>query len=323
MPCFHPVKGYRARGGGFVSSRKDSPGEIPLTVPCGRCVGCRMDRQRDWSTRIAHEASLYDENSFLTLTYSDEFLPEDYSVSARPLQLFMKRLRKAISPVKIRFFACGEYGDDNGRPHFHAIIFGFGFPDKTPWRKSASGHVCYRSALLEKCWSDPNSEKPLGHCEIGTVTRESGGYVARYVLKKVGGRLAPDHYQRVHSVTGELCWVNPEFMVCSTRPGIGSGWFDKYASDAFPSDFVVLDGSKVPVPRYYEKQIAGRSELAGSGERPLVSVDDAIVMRRKRLPGKFDPRNIANRTDERLATREECLNLKIQRLERDLDKGST
>lgn len=289
-------------------------------------MGCRVDRTRDWATRIAHEATLHDENVFLTLTYSDEYLPDDYSVSARPLQLFMKRLRKAIAPVKVRFFACGEYGDDNGRPHYHAILFGYGFPDKTPWRRAPSGHVSYRSALLESLWINTDPLKgpfgdPLGHAEIGTVTRESGGYVARYVTKKQNGDAAVDHYQRVHAVTGELCWVNPEFMVCSTRPGIGADYADRFAADAFPSGFLVHEGQKTAVPRYYARRIKSAVDLHGSHAPSGVSQSDLDKARRKGKKRALTPEFKANATPERLGVRQESLRLKLERLKRDLDAG--
>lgn len=278
-----------------------------------------MDRSRDWATRIAHEASLHEENSFLTLTYSDASLPDDYSVSARPLQLFMKRLRRAIAPMRCRFFACGEYGDDNGRPHYHAIIFGFGFPDRTVWRKSNSGHLLYRSALLERCWWNLDRDEPLGHCEIGTVNRQSGGYVARYVIKKIGGDAAVDHYQRVHPVTGELCWVNPEFSVCSTRPGIGHAWYEKYKSDAFPSDFVVHDGQKVSVPRYYTRKLKAEHKATILDPYTLVPKDEFSNLRRKRQANAV--KHAEDNTDERLAVRSECAQLRLDRLKRELDNG--
>lgn len=284
-----------------------------------------MDKSREWATRIAHEASLHDENSFLTLTYQDEMLPDDYSISVRELQLFMKRLRKAIAPIKVRFFACGEYGDDNGRPHYHAILFGYGFPDKLPWRKSESGHVCYRSALLEKCWSKAHpltgETVPIGHAEIGTVTKEAGGYVARYVIKKINGGQAPDHYQRVHSVTGELCWVHPEFMVCSTSLGIGAGYLDRFASDAFPSGFLIHNGHKVPVPRYYKNRVKREIEDQGSHKPSGLSQSHLDQTRRNQLKKLQSEDFKANNTEERLATREESLNLKIKQLQRTLDAG--
>lgn len=282
-----------------------------MVVPCGRCIGCRLDRSRDWATRIANEASLHDENSFITLTYSDEHLPDDYSVSIRSLQLFMKRLRKEIAPVKCRFFACGEYGEDNGRPHYHIILFGYGFPDKTPWRQTKNGLVIHRSAELEKLW-------PYGYSEIGTVTAASGGYVARYVLKKVGGDAASEHYQRLNPLTGEIVWINPEFACMSTRPGIGRDWFNRYERDAFPSDFLVVDGKKVPIPNYYSKQLKDRFKNEGSNSTALVPRDDLDPIKRKRKERAKD--HPENSTPERLATREESARLKQARFSRNLDQ---
>jgi hypothetical protein len=267
-----------------------------IELPCNQCVGCRMDRALDWSTRITHEAMLHYNNCFLTLTYSDEHLPADYSVSVRTMQLFMKRFRKYMG--ECRFFACGEYGDGNLRPHYHVIIFGIDFDDKYPWRKTGSGHLVYRSPSLEKIWT-------LGHSEIGTVTEKSAGYVARYCLKKVNGDPAEDHYKRVHPVTGEIVSVAPEFINMSRKPGLGGAWYDAFRCDAFPSDFVVIDGKKRPVPEYYIRKL--------ERDDPAMYADVREARREKARA------HAENNTPERLRVREECHKLKLRRLRRELD----
>lgn len=268
-------------------------GAVSVTLPCGQCIGCRLDRSQDWSTRLYHEAQLHEESSFLTLTFRDEDLPWDRSVSVRDVQLFMKRLRKAVG--RVRFFACGEYGEANQRPHYHILIFGYDFPDKVPWRLSPSGYPLYRSPMLEKLW-------PFGHCEIGEVTKQSAGYVARYCIKKVTGERARDHYTSVNPDTGEVAYLTPEFLVMSTKPGIGAGWYEKYSSDAFPSDFVTIDGSKVPVPRYYTKKLA---------EKELNQV------KLKRLQRSI--KHKSNNTPDRLAVREEIQVRRADLLKRDFE----
>lgn len=255
-----------------------------------------MARADEWRVRLMHEASCHEESSFLTLTFNDGNLPADYSVSVRDVQLFNKRLRKRMG--KFRFFACGEYGESSYRPHYHLVVFGVGFSDRTPWRKSASGHVLYRSAELESLW-------PFGHCEIGSVTSESAGYVARYCLKKVTGKPAEQHYQRINPVTGVLGPVRPEFITMSTRPGIGAEWYAEFGSDAFPSDFLVLDGRKVPVPRYYAKKLH---------EADLFDVKLARIARALLHEN--------NNTPDRLAVRETCAELKAERLTRELEQES-
>jgi len=270
-----------------------------------------MDRTRDWGTRIAHEVSLHEENSFLTLTYSDDHLPDDYSVDLRELQLFVKRLRKEIAPTRIRFYACGEYGDQGNRPHYHAIIFGYDFPDRSAWRKTATGYLTYRSALLEKLW-------PFGHAEIGTVSRSSGAYVARYCLKKINGPIAADHYTRVHPLTGAVSQVRPEFATMSTKPGIGHGWFERWEADCFPSNFVVIDGEKFPVPKYYKARLKNSFKYPGSRpekEETLLAIDDFDVLSRKGKQWLRD--NPEDLTKERLAVREESRILKQARIKRD------
>lgn len=255
-----------------------------------------MARSRDWATRIYHEAQLHDDNSFVTLTYSAEHLPDDVSVSVRHLQLFMKRLRKRVGSV--RFFGCGEYGEQNMRPHYHVIVFGHAFPDRTLWRKTPSGHLTYRSPSLELLWT-------YGHSEIGDVTHQSAGYVARYCLKKVNGPAADAHYRSINPITGELVQLRPEFICMSNRPGIGSAWYDQYSADAFPSDFLVVDGQKVPVPRYYAKK--------------LKEVDDQMEIEVKAARLLHAEANSVDNTPERLETRLELQKLRSDFLIRSME----
>jgi hypothetical protein len=296
MPCFRPYDVWPAvppAKGIVFSPMRSYAGAKGFSIPCGQCMGCRLDKARDWSTRLSHEASLHEANSFLTLTFAAEHLPEDHSVHVRDVQLFMKRLRKAVG--RVRFFACGEYGDKGGRPHYHLLVFGHDFPDKTPWRKTGSGHVVYRSAALEKLW-------PFGHAEIGTVTVQSAGYVARYITKKVTGEAAEDHYSAVHPADGQPFKRRPEFIVMSTRPGIGAGWYDEFKDDAFPSDFVVIEGRKTPVPRYYKKKLSELEALKVTAQRK----ENAAL-------------HADNNTTTRLMTREESQQLRADRLVRNME----
>lgn len=268
-----------------------------MSVPCNQCIGCRLDKARDWATRIHHEAQLHADNAFITLTYSPEHLPEDLSVSVREMQLFMKRLRKAVG--KVRFFGAGEYGSDLCRPHYHVLIFGYAFPDRVLWRQTPAGHLTYRSPLLEKLW-------PFGFSEIGNVTHQSAGYVARYVTKKVTGDRADDHYTRVSPYTGEFLQLRPEFICMSNRPGIGGAWYDQFSGDAFPSDFLIVEGKRVPVPRYYKKKLDEAAALRVTAKRKLEAFKHAD-----------------NNTPERLAVREELTNLRIVNLTRDFEADET
>lgn len=298
MTCTRPLYVWPPAPGAadrrpVFSPRESYAGARSFAVPCGACMPCRLSRSRDWSTRLYHESMLHMSSSFVTLTYSDEFLPDDYSVSVREVQLFLKRLRKS-SGASLRYFACGEYGGRTFRPHYHLLVFGLGFDDKTIWRRSGSGHYLYRSALLERVW-------PFGHSEIGSVTPQSAGYVARYITKKVTGSRAADHYSRVHPGTGELCSCRPEFVLMSRRPGIGSGWFDRFGGDAFPSDFVIVDGSKRPVPRFYSRKLEGKEALAVSSRRKALGlsrpdegemrravVEEVSILRAERLTREYE-----------------------------------
>lgn len=251
MPCFHPldahVTGIKPNGKKIIKfGASPTPYQETLAIPCGQCIGCRLTRSRDWAVRCVHEASLHEENCFITLTYNDDSLPLDNSLNKKHYQDFMKRLRFKF-PNKIRFFHCGEYGEKLGRPHYHACLFGHDFPDKIYW-KTINGQPLFRSAVLEQLW-------PFGFSSIGTVTFESAAYVARYILKKINGEKAHEHYQQTDQATGEILKpLQPEYTTMSRKPGIASGWLKKYMSDVYPSDEIILKGKKLKPPRYYDNQ---------------------------------------------------------------------
>lgn len=248
VACFHPLGACSDGNGGVHVFERGDPA-VTFLVPCGRCVGCRLELARQWTVRVMHEASLSDDNSFITLTYDDEHLRSDRSLAYRDFQLFFKRLRKSVLGRRVRFYMCGEYGVSPGgglgRPHFHAAIFNWGFPDRKYWRTSDAGARSYRSAQLESLWTS-------GASELGDLTQESAAYVARYVMKKVTGDQADEHYRELDEVTGELTWRVPEFTHMSLRPGIGAGWFRRFHSDCYPHDRVVVKGRVGKPPRYYD-----------------------------------------------------------------------
>lgn len=252
MPCYRPIKAYRHAGGdiGFAEQGGDLES---LELGCGRCVGCRLTRASSWSVRCQHEAQLFARNSFVTLTYDDDHVPQYGSLEYADVQKFFKRLRKRErgfepSPsgrYPIRFFMAGEYGEQSYRPHYHLLLFNFEFQDKQSW-----GENTFRSPSLEALW-------PFGSSLLGSVTPASAAYVARYALKKVYGRQASaKFYTWTDKSTGEVSECRPEFCVMSRKPGIGAWWYDRYQGDVLPNDYAVVEGHKVKVPRYYQNRFA-------------------------------------------------------------------
>ncbi len=237
MSCYHPVN-VKVPLGGAVGR----PVLSPMDVPCGRCLGCRATQARDWSVRIMHERECHDSAWFLTLTYDDERIPENGSLCAQDLQKFFKAVRR---DEKVSYYACGEYGERNERPHYHAVLFGADFLDKYS-HLNRRGRDVWRSPALESYWDH-------GISEFGTVTAASAAYVAGYVRKKVSKKVFPDHYNRVDPVTGELVELEPEFSRMSLKPAIGRRWIEKYWADVYPRDFVLIDGKEFKPPRYYDK----------------------------------------------------------------------
>lgn len=243
-----------------------------------------------------HEAQCYEKNCFLTLTYSKEKLPSDYSLHKRHWQLFAKKLRKSL-PHKIRFYMCGEYGDQLQRPHYHAIIFNHDFDDKVLF-KVERGNKLFTSSTLTNLWEH-------GHASIGDVTFESAAYVARYCTKKFSHSLDPDkvieHYTRRHPDTGAINVVEPEFALMSRRPGIGATWLNKYKTDVYPSDQVVSRGRVMSPPRFYDQ-----------------SLTEEELERLKRRRKKDGLRQKPHQTSERLRARAAVRDQKITVLKRNL-----
>lgn len=305
MACYSPLKAWRtpeltANGKlGITFDPTKGFRDREIQLPCGQCIGCRLERSRQWAMRCVHEASLYDDNCFITLTYDDQNIPSGNSLCLRDFQLFLKRLRARYGSG-IRFFHCGEYGERTCRPHYHALLFNFDFPDKKPWGFSKSGQVItYRSESLEDLWS-------FGHCLIGSVTFESAAYVARYVLKKVTGDAAAEHYEFVDPETGEVFQRKPEYVTMSRRPGIGRPWFEKFMKDVYPDDFVVLRGRKMKPPRAYDR---------------FLELEDFESFRlRKRERKQSALLRAADNTPERLKVREKVQRAKLGFLRRELEE---
>ena len=295
VTCFYPLSGYRSKSGRNSNGRwpvvfnpSDGYVDMPVTVPCGQCIGCRLERSRTWAVRCVHEASLYDNNCFITLTFNDDNLDSRGSLVKADFQKFMKRLRKRFGNG-IRFFHCGEYGEINKRPHHHACLFNFDFPDKKIYRER-KGIRLYTSAILNELW-------PYGYSTVGDVTYESAAYVARYILKKVTGDGADEHYG------GRV----PEYNTMSRRPGIARDWIEKYYKDVYPHDYVVIrDGIKCKAPRYYDDVYDD-----------LTSNMDKIKRQRKiRIARMGDD------SYERLRVKEECVRLRLKKLKRGLEDGN-
>lgn len=256
MACISPLDGWLAkvrnpsRKRSVVFNLDEGLVDRPVQVPCGKCRGCRLEYARQWAMRCVHEASLYDENSFITLTYDNEHLPPLASLRKKDFTNFIKRLRSANSDRPIRYFQCGEYGSKTGRPHHHALLFGFDFRDKEHWQ-TRGGHPVFRSQLLQKKWKH-------GFTEVGTVTFESASYVARYLGKKFKNP-DPEEVDLHYAVTddnGEYFGQRePEYCTMSRRPGIGKGWFDKFGIEAYENDSVIMRGREMLPPRFYDDEI--------------------------------------------------------------------
>lgn len=223
MSCYRPLlgkfQGYEEGKAQYkILPCSGIPAEYPdINVPCGHCVGCRLDKSRQWADRMMLELDHSKTAIFVTLTYDPLNVPvacalDDGSVlftlNKRDVQLFMKRLRRTFDGREIRFYLAGEYGSQTHRPHYHVILFGLSlldFPDIKPVSKNSFGQFLYSSQKMYEIWK-------LGNVALAEVSWQTCAYVARYCVKKLGDDVSRD--------TFESFGVEPEFALMSRKPGI-------------------------------------------------------------------------------------------------------
>lgn len=213
-----------------------------MAFPCGDCPSCRANRRRIWTHRMMLESMQHEYSSFVTLTYGDANLPNDGSLVPEHLTLWLKRLRQVLNPVKVRYFAVGEYGDRSFRPHYHAAVFGLSGCAVSFKRGECSCRSC---SVVRETWG-------YGHVMVGELTSRSAQYITGYVAKKM---TRPDHPM----LDGRVA----EFARMSLRPGIGAGAVPDVASVMmqFKLEQKMVDvpvalrhgGSELPLGRYLRR----------------------------------------------------------------------
>lgn len=247
MACYHPIRAYRTATGEVLLAKEPPAATRDLQLPCGKCIGCKRAYAEGWALRGQLELDQHTSALFATLTYNPDNCPT--TLEKHALQLFLKRLRRQ-STEPIRFLACGEYGEQNGRPHYHAILYGLNLQ---------------HSDRIERAWTTKGTRWqpgiPLGFTEAVHASAATVGYVAGYVAKKYEQPDPPPNYDHVDPSTGEYIqakrprcrwpcctsWQKP-FLQMSRNPGIGGHarqWPESWRL------FAVHNGHKMPVPRYY------------------------------------------------------------------------
>lgn len=274
-----------------------------------------------------HESKMHRYNSYLTLTIDDNHLSDRYwtgqlrpdgtrayagNLDYRPVQLMLKRLRKALckgnyptllyerprhGSADVRYYLAGEYGEQYLRPHWHICLFGVDFTDKVYETSNKNGDKLYSSKTLQKLW-------PLGFSTIGDVTFQSAAYVARYVMKKITGKKQKQHYEKIDIETGEIINLRPEFNNMSRGRGIGHTFMQKYLTDMYPEGHVYVRGTKQRTPRYYDKQY----EKTNPVEYEKLQLDRHEYART----------HLQDHTPKRLAAREAITKAKLTMLKRQL-----
>lgn len=309
MSCYHPITAYQSvnptgKKQIYFGSKPLTIATSLITLPCNKCIGCRLDYGQEWGARMHHESQMHDDNMFLTLTFDQESVPHDRGLKKTHMQLFMKRFRKYLAKEhpgkKISYFQSGEYGEsETTRPHYHAIIFGFAMPDML-WIDGEETHKYYTSETLNKIWGN-------GNVIIADVTPESCNYVARYLLKDLRTNNWESDYDICDPSTGEIHQRIKPFSSMSTKPAIGKSWYEKHKTDCFPSGFLINQGKRMPIPGYYLNLLQKEDPEQHAIQKEI---------RRKALTTDTQKRN---NKPERLQVREICKKAQIKSLKREME----
>ena len=249
MTCINPRLAYKKTNGQFTLAKigDNAPIEKSVLVGCGQCMACRVSHQRQWATRMVHESYMHKDSCFITLTIDDEHRSPTRSVDQREMQLFIKKLRQALKPQKIRIFYCSEYGTKSEREHYHAILFGYMPEDRKAYKKNKQGDMLYTSATLDRAWGK-------GFVTVGEFNSTTADYCAKYVTKAYIGADKENAYNWVDE-NGEIIKRNPPFQRSSNRPGLGATFYEKYKDQLIAHDGTTVDGKPRPLPKYYDRLI--------------------------------------------------------------------
>jgi len=295
MSCTRPIQAqsYSCAITSAPAIRFKGPDFEPnLELPCQKCLSCKLRKAKEWALRCWHESQMHEQNSFITLTYADENLPNYHDLDHRDFQLFMKRLRKNTGQ-KLSFFMCGEYGDQTHRPHYHVLLFGY-FPPDAKYHRTQKDARYYKSEKLDFAWRQ-------GFTDTSHVSYKSAGYIARYTLKK---QLALEDTQDRYTYLDDQDNVQTrkfEYIRMSNNPAIGLSWIKKYAEQTIQNDYVLdPDGNKCPVPRYYLDYLADQVCEETSEKNKSARIEKA----------RANPDN----SSDRLRQKEICVKAKTKQL---------
>lgn len=313
MACFHTMTAYRLRNGELSFKKK---GEIleTLQLPCGKCIGCRLDHANDWATRCYCEMKTWKNNCFITLTYNDENLPENGLLCKKDVQDFMKRLRYYHEGIEewenprtgkkekpIRFLLCGEYGPNGSRrPHYHILIFNWK-PEKTKfYKENYNGNRILECKEIQKIWGK-------GFITVGELTYQSACYVARYCTKKMFNGLKVRDLKKAE--------IQPEFILMSRNGGIGIKYWNEYKKSILQKGGILINqNGKVKIkriPRYFEKKL----------QESMSELEFEKYKKRKQIKGIAEFKKILEKTSktesEYKAMQEEILKENTKILRRD------
>ena len=292
------MKNYMVKNGISNQAMKKmlEAGEV-IIVPCGQCMECRINYARNWAARCEVESYYYENNYFITLTYDDENVPvknkvtgEEYTgikdkdgfykygkqyealtLKKKDLQDFFKRLREHAARkgwiedenTGLRFYACGEYGTQKGRPHYHAIIYGLKLPDLV-FHYQKYGHMHFKSQELRDIWGK-------GHIDVGGVDYESCQYVARYVMKKQKGKASEEWYRKRG--------IQQEFVQMSLKPGIGIRYYEEHRNEIYDKDLLYLKKGRTQIP---PKAFDLKEEVHCLAEEYDISLEEASKMAKEK-----------------------------------------
>ena len=263
MKCLFPLSGLRSKKINDATGNrpvvlslapKDGFVDQKLSLPCNKCLHCRINRTREFAIRSHHESLVgpsgpisQDNNHFVLLTYNDKNLPKHGALQASDVKKFLDRIRADCAWRGLpspRTFGCGEYGSKTQRPHYHINIFNLKLSDIT-YLKNLKQNKLYTSTYLTEKWK-------LGAVTLSPFSHLTAQYTAKYIVKALWADDPPEGDTRVEA---PFPLPSQGRVATSTQPGLGAFFLDRYAQEIVNLGAIEIDGALAPIPTYYKKRL--------------------------------------------------------------------
>lgn len=240
--------------------KKTPDGAFSFTpVPCGACAACVQRYVNDLSLRAKIE--FYKHNTigyFITLTYSDHYLPKNNLASKSDVQKFFKRLRTHLSRwynycQPIKYLLVSEHGTTNTlRVHYHALVFGL----PRVLKNIQTNKLNSARQIIKSDWG-------MGFVDVDAIRSERAiTYVLKYISKYRIEHAELQRYFETYLPKSEIILMSKGFgkptlsqlsIIESRIDGLEEGRVSNLDLNFFT---IGSGGFRYALPRYFKTQLS-------------------------------------------------------------------